>query len=345
MFKKNIFLSLIIILTSCSRPIVKRDIIYDEKNFNVELIKDDENKLIKPDGISTVNLKLKINNYNNYLQGLEVKFKVLPVNPSSEKRNLEYIGNLYDISKNIFIDKVKSNKIKLIGTLNIYSSIINQNSEINLKYTSSHIGSNSEENAKERVVAEINGKVVAETEINLGYDTLVEIPTVKNGLKTFKANGVYINYLLTDFLLNLGYYAYNNKWKYPIIITAASYRWGGLYPPHFGHRDGGSIDFAVPSFDENPAWCNTNGNHSKNYDKIKTLALIDLFKKSGAQEIYFNDPDAKDYGATPYPNHHNHIHVSWTKNNQLSINNEINIDEILSYNLKRFKISKRTINY
>lgn len=341
---RNLFLSSIILLSSCSRPIIKKEIInnYEKNNLKFELIKNiDDDTLITPDGISSVNIKLKVKNDNYFLEGLKVNFKVFAIEPDIQKRNIENIGKLYDSSKNSFIERVKNNKIKLVGSLDKYSSISNENGEINIKYTSSHIGSNSEEHAKEKIIAEIDNRIVAETEINLGYDTLVEVPNIKNGLKTFKANGVYINYQLTEFLMNLGYYAVDNQWEYPIIITAASYKWGGLYPPHFGHRDGGSIDFAVPSIDGKPAWCNTNGNSSKNYDKNKTLALIDLFKKSGANEIYFNDSDAKKYGAIPYPNHHHHIHVNWTKNNQVSINNEIDVNDILSSNLKTFKVSQK----
>src|SRR5690606_32007139 len=101
------------------------------------------------------------------------------------------------------------------------------------------------------------------------------------------------------------------EWPQPLTITAGNLRWGGLYPPHFTHRRGASLDLRPMSTDGNPTWCSTNGECGANYDRQQTIRLVKILKAAGAVKIYFNDPETFAYGAQPLSGHHNHLHVTW----------------------------------
>lgn len=73
------------------------------------------------------------------------------------------------------------------------------------------------------------------------------------------------------------------------------------------------------STDGNSTWCNTDGTHADNYEREKTLALIKIFKESGAIEMFFNDSQAKEFGVQPLAGHHNHVHVSWLQDKDRDI--------------------------
>jgi hypothetical protein len=93
---------------------------------------------------------------------------------------------------------------------------------------------------------------------------------------------------------------------FPLYITDASTKWGGLSPPHFNHRFGGSIDLRVPSTDGNPS-----SPGAANYDRAGVKWLCQLLKWQHATEIRFSD---KVEGVTVVdPTHNNHLHVSFLR--------------------------------
>lgn len=92
--------------------------------------------------------------------------------------------------------------------------------------------------------------------------------------------------------------------EFPLYITDASIRWGGLYPPHLTHRFGGSLDLRVPSTDGGPSRPG-----AANYDREGVIWLCKLLSWQGATEIRFADsvPGVTVVDAT----HQDHIHVSF----------------------------------
>jgi hypothetical protein len=93
---------------------------------------------------------------------------------------------------------------------------------------------------------------------------------------------------------------------FPIVISEASIRWGGLTPPHLTHRFGGTLDFRVPSGDGGPS-----SPSSANYDRRGVEWLCWLCKSQGATEIRF--ADAVPGVTTIDPTHADHLHVSFLK--------------------------------
>ncbi len=286
--------------------------------FNIESIRlQKRDELVTPDGEATFDWTIRITNYAGLpLQGIFINFDVQPVFPQS--RDVMKIATQYGNNSHQFLQRIKTGQISVLGKVSPSFVITDSNGLAKTNYKVSNIGSNDEIFAKEKIVARIIDENI-DTVINIGYEDLVQIPTVEGGLQIFKATGRYVHNNLVEFLLNLGMTIRELNWPYPLYITAGSLKWGGLYPPHFGHRDGGALDISPVSTDGKATWCNPDGKYAANYDRRRTLGLIKLLHDSGATQIYFNDPEAKRLGAVPLADHSNHVHVSWSSKKQVLV--------------------------
>lgn len=316
-------------ILSCSQDI---QIINSTDNINTfsnpNIIKNNlraiEGAKLQPDGQSKFEYKIKLTDEDGKaLVNTIVDFSVVPVSPGLAARDIEEIAKKYGSSATKFRQKVKDGSIKLIGT--VEPKIVKTDSEGYAKtiYTTSHIGSNDEKKAVEKIVAKYNNKIIEEN-LEIGYDDLIPLPVIEGALRIGDVTGKYIQKDIGEMLLSVGNKIKNEKWGQPLTITAGTLRWGGLYPPHFTHRRGGSLDFRPMSTDGNPTFCNSDGTFAPNYDRAKTLELLKIFKNSGAVEIFFNDPEAAKYGAKVLAGHHNHLHASWLESETKIRFNKVN---------------------
>lgn len=276
------------------------------KNFN-------ENEVfLVPDGKQTYEWVIRLTDKNGQsLSKAKVNFSVVPVRPLIDLRNVNDIAPKYGSNEEKFRKKVSSGEIRLLGTVNPSSGETDNNGFIKTVYTVSNVAGNESEIGQEKIIANSGENLIFETTINIGYKNFVSIPTVPGGLIISGATGRYAGQPVSVILKNIGEKISSEKWNFPLTVTAGTLRWGGLYPPHFTHRTGNSLDFRPMSTDGNPTWCQTDGKYAPNYDRIKTLELIKIFKESGVSEIIFNDPEALSLGVKPLAGHHNHLHVSW----------------------------------
>ncbi|MFN8575489.1 MAG: hypothetical protein U0354_01405 [Candidatus Sericytochromatia bacterium] len=278
------------------------------------------NGKLQPDGESTFEWTIKvIDKEGKPLKNTEISFSVEPINPLNGWRNIEEVAKRYGSSANKLRDKVNNGSIRLIGT--VIPQKVQTNSEGIAKtiYKTSHIGGNEENKGSEKIIAKYNNEIL-ENKVEIGYDDLVPIPTIDGVLKIGDATGKHLQKDVVDLLLNIADKIKAEKWTQPLTITAGTLKWGGLYPPHFTHRRGGTFDFRPMSTDGLATWCNTDGTFAPNYDRDKTLQLIKIFKNSGATEIIFNDPEGFKLGAKALAGHHNHLHISWLESESKLVN-------------------------
>lgn len=299
---------------------------FDELIDSKELISPKKRPRLYPNGKGYYVYGIKVTDQNgNPIPGQRVTFKLAAVNPKGWWRNVDQVAAKYGSKAAKLRKRVENGQIKLIGQLSNNSAITDAGGIASVKYTVSNIGGNQSSIAQEKVIATIPKSTTSQI-IDIGLDYLNPISTISGGTRIVGATGRYIHKDLNQFLVNLGNSIKKAKWKIPLTITAGTLKWGGLYPPHFTHTIGVSLDFRPMSKDGKPTWCRTDGTHASNYDREKTLILVDIFKKAGANPIYFNDPKAKKYGARPLSGHHNHLHVSWLsanlQSNILALKNE-----------------------
>lgn len=311
--KKNIFklsaLFLSLFTVSCSISVPNIDISQYVSVTNTN------SNLITPDGKSKTKLNFQFkDNQGNLLVNKKVNFSISPISPIKGFRDANEISPVYSPNSQKFLDKVSSGEIKLLGIIEPKECITDSNAECEINYTSSNIGGNEEDPAKEKIIAQ-GDNIYMEKEIQSGYSNLEKIPEIEGLLRISGARGRYAHKNINKLLENISSLIQKLEWKQPITITAGNLKWGGLYPPHFTHRYGEALDIRPMSSDGQSTWCNTDGNSAKNYDREKTLELIKFLNQSGASEIYFNDPQAVKFGAKPLAGHHNHIHVSWNNLN------------------------------
>jgi hypothetical protein len=305
--------SLIIFLSACDSSSPNQVVLIEDQirveNYTVQ--SQGGESFLTPDGKSKFEWVLKITDTTGRpLSGVPIRFYVMPINPSPIWRDVDELAKKFESTAQKFKDQVRNGTIKLIGTVNPITSITDINGEVKTTYTTSNIGSNSEESGKELLVASY-GNFTVEKIVNLSYKDLVPVPTIEGGLRISEATGKYVHKSVADTLVALAKKVINLEWKYPLTVTAANLRWGGLYPPHFTHRTGFELDLRPMSIDGKPTWCDTNGKFYPNYDREKMTELVKMLKATGAKEMYFNDPKLYEFGTKPLSGHHHHIHVSW----------------------------------
>lgn len=267
---------------------------------------------LKPDGKSKFEWNLKItSDTGKKLSNEKIEFSVEAINPDLEWRNVDFLAKKFGSTSNKFKTQVGSGIIKLIGSVAPKQGFTDKNGEITVVYTSSNIGSNTEDSGQEKIVAKYGDKKMEQI-INLSYPDMVAIPSVDNFLRISGATGVYVHKNIAKKLLALVEKIKEANWTIPITITAGNLRHGGLYPPHFTHRTGLEIDFRPMSKDGKPTWCNPDGKYAENYDREKTIEFINLAKVEGVTEIFFNDPKLSNIGVTPLEGHSDHLHISFS---------------------------------
>lgn len=338
-FRLGLILTLGLLSVSCSNEVLNNTVsTYDNNviinNLNKSEFVENQSFLpvnngtqeskLYPDGESVFEWRFKLTDKSgNVLKNTDVKFSVEAISPLVGWRDVEEVAKRYGSSGAKLKTKVANGSIRLIGKLS--GSVVKTDSEgiAKVLYTTSHIGGNEDQKATEKIVAKFvvdgNNETI-ENIIKTGYDDLIPVPTVDGALRIGDATGRYLQKDIVDLLLNIAQKIKSEKWEQPLTITAATLKWGGLYPPHFTHRRGGTFDFRPMSTDGLPTFCNTDGKFAANYDRKRTLDLIKILKNSGATEIIFNDPEGFKYGAKALSGHHNHLHVSWLESESRIVN-------------------------
>jgi hypothetical protein len=176
-------------------------------------------------------------------------------------------------------------------------------------YRVSDVAGPQDEIAIERLDA-VAGGMHAELLVEIGWPDLATIEEVAGGLRLVTLRK-HAHREVVAWLTSLGTAVAAAGWPHPVSITSASFRWGGLYPPHLSHRRGGHLDVRPMSTDGQPTWCRPDGTCAPNYDRARTLALVGALAASAPTELFFNDPQAAPSGAAAHPGHDNHVHVSW----------------------------------
>lgn len=285
---------------------------------NLETLQDKDisplaNGALPPDGASTGTWPVKVVDSNGTaVPGVTVNFTVSFVRPNQDWRTRQGIVNLYSANNGNGAkagQKVDNGQIRPLCTLNRSSVVTDASGIAEVEIRASHIGTDFAQTARaqEKVVASIPGGSI-ELLIDIGYTGLVAVPTVANGLVISGARGTYVHSQIGDFLQKLGNAVVNANWPHPIVITAASLRFGGLYPPHFTHKLGVTLDIRPMSTDGQQTWAKQDGTKAANYDFSRTRAVIKVLKDSEAPIVIFN---GKDAGGEVLAGHDDHIHVSW----------------------------------
>ncbi|MDA2086272.1 hypothetical protein PDM90_02615 [Bacillus cereus] len=270
----------------------------------------DEPPLLYPDGKQWVEVGFKVFNEDTGepVPNAKVIFSVQPLRPNDPSTRTEQgvVEQYPKETREKIRTKIQNGEIKLIGILDKSETTSDPTGIAKVKYTSSHIGGNQPEIGQEKIVATIvdNGKI-SEFIVNLGYDFLVEIPTVDKLVRIVNAKGVYIHKELAPLFGILAKEIQELKWNVPMTISAGALKWGGLYPPHSAHRFGAEFDIWTMATDDLEPYKYT---HPK-YDREKTQILVNSLIKHGARKIYFQDPNVT--GVTSYAGHDDHLHVSF----------------------------------
>lgn len=247
------------------------------------------------------------------LPGVRVDFEVIPVRPDQAWRKIENLATLYQGKPKTFKTikaQIAKGSTLLLGRLEQPSAITDASGQVIAKYFPSSIGpaSNEINPAIELVRAKSVAGVLDRTEVRIAIGAeLVPIPQVANALKLKpNAEGKYVSMPLAYTLNSLAQYVIGMKWKWPIVITDASRRWGGLFPPHLEHRFGYTCDLRPMSTDGEPTAVG-----KPNYDRERSKELVTILKAMGAANILFNDPTIPE--AKHETGHENHMHVVFNK--------------------------------
>ena len=276
-----------------------------------------------PNGEAWLDISVRIAKGSTPVSGMLVNFSVEPLRPKDGWRNVDELAQRMKTNASEFRNRVASGRIRLVGTMSPRKAYTDSDGIAVSRYIVSNIGGNQNQIATERVVMS-SAAGVDRHEIAIGYD-FSSVPTVPRGLRIARGTtGRHCQKDLAAFLSNLGSKVAQGNWPHPVTVTAASLRWGGLYPPHLSHQHGATLDLRPMSTDGLPTWCRTNGKHNSNYDRERTRKLVLALKHSGATKMFFNDPELRAAGATPWPAHDNHIHVSWIRKSALLANLSVN---------------------
>jgi hypothetical protein len=264
------------------------------------------NPRLYPNGAGTVTWPLQVTDQNgNPVPGVTVAFRVEAVQPTGAAwRTEDGVVARYGAGSQATVrQRIRNGQIRLIGTMRQSQVVTNASGIAEGVYQVSHIGGNDGAIGQEKIIASISGSNV-ELVVDIGYDWLVSIPTVANGLRVQGATGAHTHRDLAPQLKRLGEAIQSVGWPHPATVTAGTLRWGGLYPPHLSHQWGAELDFRPMT---------TNGLPGKytdaNYDRERTQILIRALRELGATTIYFNDPMVT--GATPLAGHDDHLHASF----------------------------------
>lgn len=273
-----------------------------------------------PNGQDTAVFSVRVVDQNGQpAAGVRVQFSVRPIHPLGWWRDLAQVKARYGGSNGW------SGK-RLLGTVSPAEVVTDRDGRASTTYQASHIGGDDPARCgEEHVIATIPGGGTAQGTILLGYTNIRLIQPVAGGLEfTGGAAGRYAQRELAEFLEGLGGAISAAQWPHPLKLTDASYPWGGMIPPHSGHLHGATID-ARPMATDGGATsagnsaCPKSASTASNYDRERTRLLAQVFKKSGAPVVLFNDSEIAE--TTCAPGHHNHLHASWLSASQFAHEN------------------------
>ncbi len=186
-----------------------------------------------------------------------------------------------------------------------------RNGKATFTIESFHICGNDSSPASDNIIIEsLSGREVFT--VRSALEGLQEIQdNKKNGLMTSGLVGKHLQPSLINVIKAMGKAWLKVRGKPQgmpnfITVTGASMRWGGLNPPHFTHRFGGTADFRPIGTKDGRVSVG-----DAHYHKQGTAILIDFMKRTGATEIIFADDLP---GVTKIKSSHkDHIHASWLK--------------------------------
>lgn len=263
-----------------------------------------------PDGRSLVGWRVRLEDGSGRPRaGVPVRFTVTPVRPLDEWRSPDDLAPRFRAAESEARAALASGAIRLVGDF-ADATVRTDGSGVAVGvYRVSDVAGPQEEIAVERLEAIADGRRAA-VHVEIGWPDLANIEPVDGGLRLVTLRR-HAHRDVVAWLASLGRTVATLGWPQPVSITSASFRWGGLYPPHLSHRRGGHLDIRLMSHDGEPTWCRPDGTCAPNYDRARTIALVGMLASSRPTELYFNDPHAQQAGAEPRPGHDNHLHVSW----------------------------------
>jgi hypothetical protein len=265
---------------------------------------------LPPDGRSRVVWRVRLEDAGGRPRaGVAVRFAVTPMRPLDEWRSPDDLAPRFRAAEPEARAAMASGDIRLVGDFADATAHTDADGVAVGTYRVSDVAGPQEEIAVERLEAIALGHR-AEVRVEIGWADLANIEPVDGGLRLVTLRR-HAHRDVVAWLTSLGQAVAALDWPRPVSITSASFRWGGLYPPHLSHRRGGHLDIRLMSHDGQPTWCRPDGACAPNYDRPRTIALVGMLASSRPTELYFNDPHARQAGAVPRPGHDNHLHVSW----------------------------------
>ncbi len=272
---------------------------------------DNEPVRLPPDGKATLEFTLTVTDTaERPVPNDKLTLKIEPLNPIGlEWRSEDGIVKRYDPKQQEKIRrKIREGSIRLLGTLDKNEAITDENGIAKVVYQAPNIGSNESTIGQEKLIVTFSTGESVQTIIEIGYDFLVKIPTVNNGLRIDdNAMGRFVHKDIAPALLKLGEEVQKEGWKHPVTVTAGTLQWGGLYPPHSTHQTGEQLDFRLMTFDG----LGHKYTDRDFYDREKTQLLVNKLITAGAKTILFDDTSITGVTKKEKVPHINHLHASF----------------------------------
>ncbi|WP_046006822.1 hypothetical protein [Pseudoalteromonas rubra] len=207
------------------------------------------------------------------------------------------------------LTRIEQGLFRLTAPFDVSSPVTDARGQVTVAIHNFHSCGNDSVPGSDRFVARV-GSQQQTLEVKCAVNGLVPIPDTPNqGLTTAGLVGRHLHPNLLAALQNLGraWHAQPDKpagMPDHLTITGATMRWGGINPPHFTHKFGGTVDIRPLGTQSGPI---SVGDAA--YDRQATQSLVDALVQLGATQIIFAD---NLRGVTQVKaNHKNHLHVSF----------------------------------
>ncbi|MCG7536824.1 hypothetical protein [Pseudoalteromonas sp. OOF1S-7] len=207
------------------------------------------------------------------------------------------------------LTRIEQGLFRLKAPFEVSSPVTDARGQITVSIRNFHSCGNDSLPGSDRFIARV-GSLQQTLKVKCAVTGLVPIPDAPaQGLTTAGLVGRHLHPNLLAALQNLGraWHAQPDKpagMPDHLTITGATMRWGGINPPHFTHKFGGTIDIRPLGTQSGPI---SVGDAA--YDRQATQSLVDALIQLGATQIIFADNLT---GVTQVKaNHKNHLHVSF----------------------------------
>ncbi|MEK0161087.1 hypothetical protein WLQ65_18425 [Pseudoalteromonas piscicida] len=212
-------------------------------------------------------------------------------------------------SRATVIQRIDQGLFRLRAPYEASSLVTDANGQVKVTVNNFHSCGNEQQPGSDKLTAS-TGNLQAQLIVKCAVTGLVNIPDrASEGLTTAGLVGRHLHPDLLSALQNLGQ-AWKNVQNKPVgmpnylIITGATMRWGGINPPHFTHKFGGTVDIRPIGTSSGPVSVG-----DAHYHRQATQTIVDALVQLGATKIIFADnlkgvTDVKS-------NHKNHLHVSF----------------------------------